>query len=176
MKGRFASILLLICFVAPLATTYLILQYQKMQVKKEVKSSIIAGLDRNQLALVKLTEEESKTQLYWEHPTEFEYEGRMYDIVEKEVKGDTIFYWCWIDNEETKLNAQLENLVAIDLNNDLQRKQYREKLNNFYKTIFCDQSFGRQIGLVQIKRQTSYYAFFNLVENYAPLVPPPEVS
>ena len=106
------SILLLISFTVPFGGSYILLQYQKRQVKKEIKERIISGIDKNDLVVFKLSKKESETELLWEHSGEFEYRGEMYDIVHSEEKGDTIFYWCWWDYKETKLNKQLDNLVA----------------------------------------------------------------
>ena len=72
----------------------------------------MSGIDKNDLVFLKFSKKESESELLWEHSCEFEYKGEMYDIVHSEEKGDTIFYWCWWDHDETILNRQLDNLAT----------------------------------------------------------------
>ncbi|MDZ7846951.1 MAG: hypothetical protein U5L96_09340 [Owenweeksia sp.] len=136
MKRKVLGILLLFCLVAPVVATFTFLRYQKSQVRREVKWKMIAGLDKEELVLLKFTEEESQTELRWEHSKEFEYKGQMYDIVEKSIQGDTIYYWCWWDHEETKLNKQLDGLLANVLGNNPQRQEKKSQLADFFKKLF----------------------------------------
>ncbi|PTB91022.1 hypothetical protein C9994_16285, partial [Marivirga lumbricoides] len=107
----FASISLFIILFAPGLITYSWLSHQKRAVKHEVKWKMIAGMDKNELVLLKFTSEEAKV-LKWEHAKEFEYQNEMYDVVEQQTIGDTTYYWCWWDHEETALNKQLSLLVV----------------------------------------------------------------
>ena len=101
MKGKLTGIFLLLCLVVPIATTFTFLHFHKKQIRREVKRKIIAGIDKNELILLRLSEIESQTKLNWKHSKEFEFNQQMYDIVETEVKGDTIYYWCMRDTKET---------------------------------------------------------------------------
>ncbi|HMR42371.1 MAG TPA: hypothetical protein PKC40_00990, partial [Saprospiraceae bacterium] len=112
MRNTTACILLLFVFVTPAFLTFGWLQYQRILVKKQVKRHIMAGLDREDLILLKFTAAEAQAKLRWEHAREFEYEGQMFDVVEREIRGDTSFYWCWWDSEETALNKELSALAA----------------------------------------------------------------
>ncbi len=136
MKPKLVGISLFICLVAPLVATFTYMHHQKASVRKELKHRIIAGIDRDELVLLKFSIEESRTKLRWEHEKEFEFAGQMYDIVEKEISGDTIHYWCWWDHEETKLNRQLDDLVAKVLGNNPQRKDRQDKTVDFLKKLY----------------------------------------
>ena len=176
-KGSLAGILLLFCFIAPLAVTYTILQLQKMQIKKEVKWEIIAGLNKEELILLKLTQEETQKNLRWEDSKEFEFKGQMYDLVEKSMKGDTVFYWCWVDNKETKLNQKLKEIVAFALGNNQERKNNQEKLINFYKSLFwenCKTKFNEVAS--QSNELITPYDFSYLIVSISPPVPPPKIT
>ena len=85
---------------------------EKAALKREIKWKMIAGIDQNELVLLKFSKEEAETKLRWEHSKEFEYDGQMYDIVSKEIKGDSIYYRCWWDYEEPALNRKLQQLVV----------------------------------------------------------------
>lgn len=108
--GTFKSItagLLLCCvFVDPVIASFTWLYYQKAIIKREVKRQIIAGIDEDDLVLLKFSKEEAKTKLRWEHSKEFEYNRQMYDVVKTMTLGGMVYYWCWLDHEETKLNRR----------------------------------------------------------------------
>jgi hypothetical protein len=174
MKGKAIGIFLLICLVAPIVVTFTFLHYQKKQVRKEVKHQIIAGIDKSELVLLKFTEEESQSKLKWEHSREFEYNDQMYDIVETEIKWDTIYYWCWWDNKETKLNKQLDNLLANALENNPIKKDNQKRLTNFYKSLYCQQLPNWHWFSFQTEQMTTDYTSGYLTIFYPPPVPPPE--
>ncbi len=144
--------------------------------KREVKWKMIAGLDKEELVLLKFTAKESKTELRWEHSREFEYKGQMYDIVEKSIQGGTIFYWCWWDHEETKLNKQLDGLLANVLGNNPQRQEKKSQLADFFKKLFHE---NQKTHLAEIFKQRIDCFFYSEVFTsiyHAPPVPPPRFS
>ena len=108
----FLAGLLAFCFALdPFAGAIPWLQIKKAVVRKDVNRSIIQGLENDRLIVLRFLKEETETLLRWEHPGEFEYDGQMYDVVETWTAGDTVFYRCWWDREETKLNDRLRELA-----------------------------------------------------------------
>lgn len=177
MKSNILGILLLFCFVAPVATTYAILQYQKKQIKREVKWRMIAGIDKNDLVLIKLTKEEQDRELVWEHAKEFEYKGEMYDIASTQIKGDTSYFYCWWDYEETQLNKQLKTLVDTAFGKNPTKQEKQDKLQSFFKSLYYSKT---TIELMKQTADINNYNKFNS-EFYpflfdSPPVPPPEIS
>lgn len=177
MKGKLTGILLLFCFIAPMAATYVILKSHKKQVRREVKWKMIAGIDKGELVLLKFTEKETQTNLRWKHSKEFEHNGQMYDVVERLTQGDSIFYWCWWDHKETKLNQQLNKLLVIVLGDNQQKKHHQEHLITFYKSLYCTH-FPFQTHFIALRENESikpcelnYYS--NL---FPPPVPPPQIG
>lgn len=175
MKIKISGILLLFCLIAPIVATFTFLHYHKKHIRKEVKHKIIAGIDRDELVLLKFTKKESKTKLRWEHSKEFEYKNQMYDIVEKEFKGDTIYYWCWWDHEETELNKKLDVLVAYALGQDAQRKESQKQLENFYKSLYCYPLSELKLFKIQAIQISSPYNLIYKGLFYPPPVPPPKI-
>lgn len=176
MKRKIFVILLLFSFIAPVVTTYVILRYQKKQVKKEVKKKIISGIDKEELVLLKFTEGEIKSQLEWEHSKEFQYKGEMYDVVEKEVRGDTTFFWCWWDSEETDLNKQLKGLVKRILEKNPKNQENQKRLNNFLNSLFIKEPICKiTITIQKTKNKPFYKQKFRQSIINSPLVPPPEI-
>ena len=154
--------------------TFAFLHYQKKQVKRTIKHEIIAGIDKDELVLLKIPTAESETLLEWEHAKEFEYQHEMYDVVSLERKGDTTYYWCWWDNEETQLNKRLDALLTGNLSHDKQHQQQKDRLLSFFKTLYHNQaqvvSFGASdeatLGITTPQHYTSPF--------FTPPAPPPD--
>lgn len=136
MKIRFTGIFLIIALILPFAGTFLVHKIQKKQIKRTIKRKIIAGIDKSELVLLKFTEKEKQTELHWEHSKEFEYQGQMYDITDFQTIGDTTFYWCWWDYEETNLNKQLNKKLSESLDGNPQNQKRQLKLLNFLDSLF----------------------------------------
>ena len=136
MKPKVAAILLMLSLIAPLLAAFSYLHYQKKSVRKVVKHQLMTSVNKDELVLLKFTEEESKAKLRWKHSREFEYNKQMYDIVSKEAKGDTTWYWCWLDHAETRLNDQLDDLVASMLSQNPQNRERQKKLIEYLKKLY----------------------------------------
>jgi hypothetical protein len=176
MKGSVSAVVLLFCLLAPLATAFTFLHYHKKQVKREVKRRLIAGIDKAELVLLKFTEKEAQTKVEWEHAKEFRYNHEMYDIIESQHKGDTIYYLCWWDNEETRLSKQLQDLLAFALGKDPVQQQNQERLANFFKSLCCGQAPEWHHYCYQTCRIIPVFLFQDSFISGPPPVPPPEVS
>ncbi len=176
MKPKLVGILLFLCLVAPLLVTFTYLHHQKVAVRKELKYRMIEGISLDQLVLLKFTFGESQTRLHWHHAGEFEYHGQMYDIVHKEIKGDTIHYWCWKDDKETELNRQLDDLVAKVLGNNPQRKDRQDKTVDFLKKLYFNYPLNFTVSMNElVVDHPDFSGNFPVVYN-APPVPPPRLG
>ena len=103
--------------------------------RRQIKHEIIAGIDKSELIFLSFTKKEAE-QLKWKHSKEFEYKNSMYDIVEADTTNNIVSYWCWWDYEETKLNKQLNKILAIFLTNNNQQNETKNRFANFYKKLF----------------------------------------
>jgi hypothetical protein len=152
-----------------------VLQLQKIQIRKEVKWQMIAGLDKEELVHLKFSEAEKKSELKWEHSREFEYKGEMYDLVEIELIGDTTYFTLWHDHEETQLNKQLNVLVAKALGNNPTKQENEKKVDDFFKTLYCKSCEIERLPFeinVKVKYNPEESHFQE--EMHLPLSPPPE--
>lgn len=170
---------MLFILFAPVVTIFLYLQYEKSVVRREVKWKMIGGLDKEELVLLKFSKEETISELRWEHSKEFEYKGQMYDIVSQEIKGDSIFYRCWWDYEETKLNKKLKKLVANALDQDENSRDAHFNLHFYLWSFFCTELFDWQ--LVPIQKAMVVYQDFIDAKHFdslriSPPTPPPKLS
>lgn len=136
---------------------------------------MIAGIDCAELVPLTISKHDAATKLRWEHHKEFEYQGEMYDIVYADTIGkDTIHYWLFWDNEETKLNKQLVALVANALGHDPGTEKKSAQFNHFAKDIYCI-----EISTLQHPLPTSSELRYSLAgaspnQPAIPLAPPPE--
>lgn len=175
MKRRVYGILLFLCFVAPVTTNFIILQFQKAEVKTEVKKKLIAGFDREELVLLKLTEKEKQTQLNWRHNNkEFELNGEMYDVVETKVAGDTTYYWVWCDQEENRLNKQLDDLVSLALGNDPGNQENNKRLHKFFESLYFVEDTAKETWAFTApgNQYPSAQKFYHSVDQSPPARPP----
>ena len=94
------------------------------------------GLAKDELVLLKLTSLENQKELDWEHDKEFEYKDFMYDVVITEQHGDTTYYYCWLDNDESQLNRQLADLTNKVLGKLPNRKKSKRQVSKVFKSLY----------------------------------------
>lgn len=175
MLKKYAAICLVVCLSAPFIGSFIWLKHQKHQVKKSIKKEIIAGIEDAELETLRFSLEQTKTELEWEHSKEFEYQGNMYDIVKQEIVGDSIFYLCWLDVEETKLNKKLSALLAIAWGNNQSKDKQQSYLSTFLKSL----SFHQQTEFYLIKNHSDTKQSFCFISKHysdvfkSPTAPPP---
>lgn len=145
--------------------------------KHEVKWKMIEGINKEELVLLKFTTEEAQNALKWKHSREFEYQKEMYDIVETKVIGDTTYYWCWWDHEETQLNKQLSLLVAKALNSNPEKKEKEDWLSSYFKSFYLQKAFSwKAEEKAKSLESNSIYLLMKYSIHYPPPVQPPELT
>lgn len=161
--------------VAPFAATYSWLQMQKKSVKSQVKKQIIAGIEEEELVHLAFTIDESKSILDWEHENEFEFQGLMYDIVKSEIRGDSIFYICWLDKVESRLNNKLNEILARNLGDNPQNRNKQKQLIDFYKILIYEELADINFNLFQAFN-SNYHEHFLIYKSikFSPPNPPPQ--
>ena len=134
-------------------------------------------MSKDDLVEFRFSEEEERTQVEWEHAKEFEYRGEMYDVVSVEVKGDTSYYWCWKDHKETKLNEQLNQLVASALEHNPRGREDESRLLAFFDSLYFIAPAEQTTFEIQETRKR--YFFVQIVYQFvfrSPPVSPPEIA
>jgi hypothetical protein len=130
------ALFLLLVLLSPVIFTAWVVHARKRAIRKEVKQTMIAGLNKSDLARLTFSKAEVEQELEWEHDHEFEYRGKMYDVVERQTKGDSITFWCWEDREETHLNQKLDRTVAGILDDDQPNQRQQQRIQSFLKALF----------------------------------------
>ncbi|MRT16576.1 hypothetical protein F3C99_06360 [Vitellibacter sp. q18] len=177
LKKQFIAIAFLFILLAPVATMVLFLHIEKRTLKREIKSRIIAGIDPSELVLLQFTLKEAKEKLQWEHAKEFEYKEQMYDVVMVQTKGDSVFYRCWWDHEETKLNQRLKKMVALAFGEDEESSETQELFYSFLGSFFYTAPFQWQATAstnLESRYQDVVRPYFFTALSQSPPTPPPK--
>jgi hypothetical protein len=144
---RFSAIFLFLCLTAPFWGSYLFFSVSKEKIRHEVKQRILNGIAREELVRFTFSLQESRESLNWKDEKEFDYQGRMYDIVETEYRNDTIQYWCYPDQRETSVNLKIKELVARATGTHPQNRETGKRLISFFQTVFLQDHFRWNSGL-----------------------------
>ena len=175
---RFISFLLLVFIFFETAGTLVIFELQRFQIRREVKQHLKAGVEKIDLVLLKIPiilEQQPNKNFRRIHKGEFRYRGRMYDIVRQENHGETTWYYCISDEEETQLYASLDDMVTKEMNRNKQRQEQNEKLRHL-RNQFCFNFTGYN-PVSYPEAQNKYTNYFFKLKTWCiiPPTPPPEV-
>jgi hypothetical protein len=177
MTKRLPAILLLATLVLPTLGGYAWLRYQKSEIRKEVENHRERGFTEEDLVLLRFSQMETRKLLRWEHPAEFEYLGQMYDIVRSEEQGDSLYYWCYWDEEETVLNREIAELEKSLFDTNPQQQEKQERLQQFYKSLISIEFGIPDIPQpINITKPNSFLLTTLPLVSFEPPTPPPRFS
>lgn len=179
MITRLLGIFLLFCLIAPITYTFMVIEYQKSQIRQEVKAQLKTGLDQEELVQFKFTEEEKQLRLNWKDSKEFELNGEMYDVVETSIKGDTTYITCWHDKKETKLNKQSDQLISFVMGNTQEEEDQdktEKRLHHFFKSLYFSETATR-VTAIYPEINKAYFQHQSFCKPFigSPPAPPPKV-
>lgn len=171
---KILHILITAIFIYNLMGYVAVFQVMEFQAKKEIKKRIKSNLQEPELTVITVTAW-NQDELNWlEDDREFIYRQQLYDVVKKETKGETIFYYCINDTREKELFANLNDHIDRHVKNDFshnkQKKSILQKAINEYVIIktFSFSLFSSSIPLM-------YADNFVLNQGYVQqFFPPPE--
>jgi hypothetical protein len=155
----------------PLPGAYLALMVKKHFIKLEVFLEL-GKKDKSLLSFIQLSKQEANTELEWEHPWEFKYKDFKYDVLEKNESKDSLFYSCWKDVEETKVDEQLALLV----NSNPKQKENNKLVIEYLSKLYFHED-GMQVDLLFFYKKSLDHNTQNRYTNPTVLVefPPPKV-
>ena len=130
------SILLLVMLTAPLLLTEVWMKVEQRSIRRAVKWKIAHHLDAEELVVLSFHKDEVAHQLRWEHDKEFEFLGRMYDVVRTHQSHDSISYECWPDDDETQLNLNLQTTVSKLLNASPEKQDREAQVMQFIRNLY----------------------------------------
>ncbi len=110
---------------------------------------------------------------------EFSVNGSFYDVVKREIHGDSVFVYCFSDEKETQLTASFsQNIQDLSAeNNDFQGKSKR-----IFNFLFKDLYFFKNIfeivppPLFFVQKRISTQLLFDYTSpNLGSVSPPPQI-
>ena len=143
-----------------------------------MKWQLLSETPNEDLVLLKFTTQEAQQKLNWEHSREFEFENKMYDLVRQSQVGDTLFYWCYEDQEETALNQQIKSLVNLSLANNQDYQNQQKNLLQWFELLYYSPSSINNTLAIILANEVHHneYDIIYLSINLAPLLPPPQIQ
>ena len=163
--------------ILPFSGGFLWLHYKKSLVHSEMQEKISNGSENeNQLIKLALDRDESEKLIQWESYREFEYKKVLYDVVKTKIHGDSIYFYCLLDVEETQLEKELEHLFSYGFESEEQRDESQNNLTCFYQNLFHSRERFSTNNLLftDINVDCPPYKFYLNSCVLSPLVPPPE--
>ena len=166
------GIILAVLLCLPLLVLESTISIEKYFLRKQVKHRMMDDLKNEELVKISLSKNEAKSLLKWEKPHEFEFQGRMYDIVRKYETKDNITYWCWPDTDESYLNQLLSSIINKASKNKNSKKS--DQLINFLKSIYFASNVESLSTLSNRKIIYRYQTSGYISQKFKPSTPPPD--
>lgn len=172
-------ILLAVSINLPVFITNQYLEYQRKSIRKTVKAAINAGLREDQLTKLRFSKTDIADKISWEKLDEFEFEGKLYDIVKAEETTDSIVYFCWLDNDESTVKKLLNNISNYEWSKNKNRQNQQQRQMDYAKNLICPSNHFLDIkaNFVNIEKKSECaYKRFGYENHILALdCPPPEL-
>ena len=179
MKAHFKNsviLLLLLAVMAPISFAFLSYHVQLKLIKREVKQQLIQETNKEDLVSLSFDmNSELFKSLHWEHDREFEFNQKMFDIVEVDTIGDTIHYLCFPDKQETALNLAFNKKLEDRYANDTPSKNRAHQMHSLiYGLYFIPQELDNQNYTAYTSCQYAAYHFSYQSIGLDLTAPPPQ--
>jgi hypothetical protein len=172
---RSLSVVLIALLLLQSVISLFVYDIKLKQIKRSVKWAYLNQRSNDELVLVKVAkslEASSNTFFSRVHGKEFEFLGEMYDIVRKSDKGDTTYYYCFHDREETqlaqKIHEQLINLLAQNNSTSKHEKKAWDFYQLKYLPIDYWQSAAIPVSETKLKLNCFYSTFSGFFSTDSP--------
>ncbi|MGZ3940460.1 MAG: hypothetical protein ACXVBK_16935 [Flavisolibacter sp.] len=137
---KLTSILLITCLCSTWLGYHLVFDVQLSALKSEMKASLRDRTDQKDVVQLSFSPKEAR-QLEWEEEMEFNYNGEMFDVVEKKVQGDRLILRCIPDTKETALLLEYQKHTRRNSSNSfiaqLITAPYILPLDNLMNQLVC---------------------------------------
>ena len=159
--------MLLLALIIPFWGSYLVFHIKIEHAHNNVEKDIAEAKKEGQLIVLSFLHDEISTSVRWIKDYEFEYQGRMYDVVDSGSDDKHNWFLCYYHAKETKLRNQLSEIVAglVDHNpvnndkmpnlkiflNNLIFQKYKLRLLNSskYKALLANYSQEEKTGFLK---------------------------
>ncbi len=76
--------------------------------------------------------ENEKTPVEWKGDDEFRFEGKLFDVIRTEFKGDSVYFYCLYDEDDTILFSVLDSMIEDDRDDPEETDGLGISLSNYY--------------------------------------------
>ena len=138
MMRKIAWILVTVVFLLNLCGYYPLFKLQQRRIHRAVERHLAKMLATEREHIVTIGFKKDQP-VKWERPgKEFKHNGTMYDVLKHETRGDSIFYYCFNDREETYLLDLLTKAEKDDLEKSSRpfKNSTQNLLNLFSRTAY----------------------------------------
>ncbi len=170
LRGAFVA-LLLGCVGVCTVGEYVVVKAVQWDVRRDVKRRIKAGIPKEELVMLQFSKRQPPSNIVWMHAREFRYEGNMYDVVNQEDIGDSIRYYCILDERDTWLYANIEQQIRQELTGNPQRQRQQTELLQQIPKFFWLPANPIEYGFKCFTPKPMHTAYAIIA--YAPSVPSP---
>ena len=108
-------------------------------IHKEVRSTFTNNIPDNNLIAIAVDNKTKSAIRFTDDDDEFMYNGKMYDVVRHETKGDTVIYHCINDTKEDALFANLNTEVKKNMNTAPVKHKTQQILNKTSISLFYEE-------------------------------------
>lgn len=147
----------------------IILQFEKKIVQQEVRQKIILNLPEVEFQYLKISKyllNSPNTSFRMTKSDEFCYNGKMYDIIDKQVVGDEIWFLVYPDLKETGIRGKLEMIMKGLNRSDLPNENI---VNQFVSTfqLFMDEMKNYSFDTFSKTQKITFNSFFALSDSFS---------
>ena len=143
--------------------------------RKSVSEEFLKNIDKEDLTCLQFSENEID-HIDWENANEFEFKGKMYDVVTSEKINGIIYFYCWNDQKETALNQKIDDTLEMLLGTDNEDEDDKEVLAKLYKSFSPTSNASTFVLIEEAQNRIFIYrADFTSLESDPPS-PPPQIG
>lgn len=138
-----AVIFLLSIFLFNTVGYFIAFKAVQFEIKTEVQSEIIQGLNINELTSVTINKNNLGTIEWFEDGKEMRYKGEMYDVVKSAECATSITYYCINDKQEESLFANLEEHINTHVAVNKPMQNQKKIIDNVIKVYFSNRQTAK---------------------------------
>jgi len=150
---------------------YLNFTIEQYRIKEEIKEKIINNLPDNELSIVKILSCDNEKITWLEEGKEFRFNGNMFDVVKVKKSAGVTYYYCFNDENESRLFLNLDKLVKDQTDNSQSKTtQKKQEITYYFNEILFSQYLA-ETPIIYFNYPTSYQSITREV-----LSPPPRIT
>ena len=174
---RIMPVIFLIVFFMPVSSTYFLFKIRQTGIRQSVEKTMDEGGEEHRIEVLKIPfSVEKQGDFERTEENEFRYKGKMYDVVRLEKHGNSTWYWCMWDEDETALEDKLSVAEGRAAGAFAYNENTEEMISFFLNSLYIHNSeyvFYFPVKYLIATRPSKRYIRVN--RSLTPPTPPPQV-